>query len=462
MSSNSELTANGETNLAPADIKRSTGVSANDQKLTYPVAFGWAIGSFGMLALLGVVNALFLNYVVDHLFMSAAVAGLIVTVTRLFDALMDPFMGSLSDQTRSRWGRRRPYLLLGGVLCTISPIILFSDPFAVAGVHPEFYVILALSFFAIAHTVFNVPYLAMSYELTANPKERTWLISLRVYAISIGGIAAQALAPWIVTSGGGGQQGFANMGWAMAVIVAVPSLIAFLMTKNARAVPVPISQKRPKLRDMGKAFGNKPFRQLILAKSCYMLGTGIQTSAISFFLTKVLNEPLSMLGLVASFLLTSVIVSQPAWVWICNRIGKRKAFLIAAPLNALVNLSWLLIEPGAADWEYAVRAMFVGLSAGGMVLTVQAMLPDTLQHEAERSDIPQQGVLSGVFTTVERGVSAASVAVTGFMLSIGGYVAGADHQSELAIQTLYICVGVMPMLGMVLGMWAIRAYTLKG
>lgn len=446
--------------LADAGNPADNGSRSAQPKLSPKVAIGWAIGSYGMLVLAGTVNSLYLNYIVDSLLIDALVAGLVITVTRIIDAVLDPGMGYISDRTRSKWGRRRPYLLLGAILCGLSSILLFSDPFQILAYGPVIYVTVALCVFSIAHTVFNVPYLAMSYELTSVPKERNLLMSMRVYAIAAGMISAQALAPWIVTEAGGGKQGFAAMGWIFSALVFIPCFIAFAMTKNAKAVVLTNTVPRPRLNDFLQVFSNKPFRWLVVTKSSYMLGAGVHASAIAFFVTKVLDEKLSILALYGVFQLGSVIVSQPAWVWICNRIGKRRAFIIAAPVNALANLSWLFVSPGASDLEYIVRAVISGLAAGGMMLAVQAMLPDTMEHESQRSERPQEGVLAGVFTTIERGVSALSVAMTGFIISFGGYLAGADVQSESAIQALYFCVAVMPALGMFISILAIRLYSL--
>lgn len=448
----------------PEDDNNPTELADSGQepaKLNLKVALGWAVGSMGTATLLSTVNALFLKYIVDHLLLSAALAGAIITATRFFDAAIDPFMGSISDQTRSRWGRRRPYLLIGGLLCASSIVLLFSDPLGLAVPNPALYVTVALCFYAIAYTVFSVPYVTMSYELTSSPKQRTSLMSFRVYALSAGGIIAQAAAPWIVTQRGGGLEGFAAMGWILSIIILVACVTSFVMTADAKIVPVSNTAKRPRLRDMGNALGNKPFMRLIAAKSCHLLGVGVQSAALAFFLTVALQRSLAVLGILSASLLICVIISQPFWVWVCNKVGKRTAFYIAVPINALTNLSWLLAEPGESNIGFVVRGALIGLSGGGMSLVIQAMLPDTLQHETERSDTPQEGVLAGIFTTVERGVSAISVAIAGSIMAVGGYVAGQDVQSDNAIMALYICVGVLPCLGMIGAVLVLRGYSLK-
>jgi Na+/melibiose symporter-like transporter len=194
-------------------------------------------------------------------------------------------------------------------------------------------------------------------------------------------------------------------------------------------------------------------------KGFYLLGTGVANAALAFFLTVALEKSLSILGLLSAFLLGAVILSQPAWVWICNRIGKRMTFFIAVPINALANLSWILATPGEPAIGFILRGIAIGIAGGGMTLVIQAMLPDILQHEAERGG-SQEGVLSGFFTTIERGVAAISVALAGAIMSVGGYVAGSEQQSAQAITSLYICMAVAPGIGMILGALCLRKYSL--
>jgi glycoside/pentoside/hexuronide:cation symporter, GPH family len=429
------------------------------EKLTVRTAAGWAIGSTGTAILLGTVNTLLLKYVVDILLLSALVAGSIITATRFFDAAIDPIMGSISDQTRSRWGRRRPYLLLGSFTCAASLILLFSDPFNVAATYPAIYVTIALCVYAIAYTIFGVPYIAMSYELATTKESRTALMSYRVYAASAGTLVAQAVAPMVVEAFGGGKYGFSIMGYITALAVLLACGVTFLATSESSTTAAVRPANKPRFRDMGKAFGNKPFMMLMGAKGFYLLGTGVANAALAFFLTVALDKSLSILGLLSAFLLGAVILSQSAWVWICNRLGKRMTFFIAVPINVLANLSWLLATPGEPAIGFILRGIAIGIAGGGMTLVIQAMLPDILQHEAERGG-GQEGVLSGFFTTIERGVAAISVAVAGAIMSVGGYVAGSEQQDPQAIASLYVCMAVAPGIGMILAAVCLRRYSL--
>lgn len=448
-----------------SDVVADKGLGLNTRSIPIRTCIGWAIGSVGAVALLGTVNSLILKYVVDNLGLTAAMAGAIITATRLFDASLDPFMGTLSDRTRHKWGRRRPYLLLGSILCALSAILIFSDPFSIAQAHSTAYVIAALMFFSIAYTVFNVPYLTMSYELTTTPKDRTYLMSTRVYFMSAGAILGGSLGPWIVSYYGGGMTGYAMMGYFLSIVIFLTCFSSFLFTKGGRVAEVSSKSPKPSLKEALQTFKNKPFVCLIGAKSAYLFGTGINSACLAFFVAQILDRELSILGLIGAGIMGSVILSQPFWVYIIGLVGKRRCFIIAAPLNAIGNLSWLLADASEPTWLIVARACFIGLAAGGMSLSVQAMLPETLAHEGERSSVPQEGVMAGVFTTIERGVSALGVAVAGLILSVGGYVSdssGTLTQSDGAIYAIYFCTAVIPALSMIAAIGFIWRYHLKG
>lgn len=108
--------------------------------------------------------------------------GVIIAATRIFHAIIDPVMGTISDRTHSRWGRRRRYLLLGALLCAFVPLMMFVVPQWVPSPFLLAYIAVSLFFYAITFTVFNVPHLAMPVEMTQSPSERTDLFTFRMYS----------------------------------------------------------------------------------------------------------------------------------------------------------------------------------------------------------------------------------------------------------------------------------------
>ena len=156
--------------------------------------FGWSLGTLAMSSLLNTQTAMLMVYLISAVGIAPAVAGSLVFVSKIYDGITDPVMGIISDRTNSRWGRRRPYLLVGGVLAALSVIGLFSVH-TVTFVPTQVWVLVMLLVAATAYTVFNVPYMSMPAEMVQDPYERSKLMSFRVAWIAVGTFVGIALAP---------------------------------------------------------------------------------------------------------------------------------------------------------------------------------------------------------------------------------------------------------------------------
>lgn len=440
------------------------GMAPKDSGVRLPlhICIGWGIGSAGMATLLNVTNGLILKYVVDFLGMTAVVAGSLVAATRIFDAAIDPLMGMLSDKTTSRWGRRRPYLLVGSFLCALTPIVIFVLPQQTDVFPTTALVVLGLLFYAVSYTTYNVPYMAMPVEMTQNHHERTYLFSFRIYGIAIGGLMGGALAPWLVTQFGEDADAFGKMAYTISAIILGGCLTCFFLTRNAPILRFDKSAARPGIGEIKLVLHNRPFLLLLFAKVFIVAGTGVGAASLAFFVTRVLREPLSWLGFFVGLSTVGLIVSQPMWVAVAKRYGKRVCFLFAAACYIVVVLTWLLAGPGEGQFAVGLRALLLGVFGGGILLSTQSMLPDVLEHEVALTGIRHEGVMTGLYTTVERGSSAIGVALAGLILSVGGYVGGAELITPDAIRAIYICVAIMPALMMAVSIAAMSRYDLPG
>ena len=432
--------------------------------LPFHMTFGWGLGSLGVLSLLFVTNALVLKYAVDILGLSALIAGLVAASCRVFDALLDPFMGTISDNTRTRWGRRRPYILLGAFLCGLSSILIFAAPEGISESMLPVYFGFALIFYALAYTVFNVPYMAMPVEMTKDRHERTFMFSFRVHASAIAGLVGGGLAPFLVDWFGGGRSGYASMGIVMGLLIFAACFACFHLTAKAPVNLEAKADKTPKLSQIKETWKNKPFVWLMVAKILVVGGAGIGGSSMAFFATVVLGKSISWLGYIAAGQMVGIMLSQFLWLRVAKRFGKRACFIAAACLYVVATMAWLTATPETTEVGVVIRAFAMGICMGGIMLASQAMLPDTLDHEYELTGVRHEGVLTGIYTTVERGSSALGMALAGFILSAGGYLAGAEaiDQPESAINAIYASMAIFPSIGMLASACAIWNYRLKG
>jgi GPH family glycoside/pentoside/hexuronide:cation symporter len=411
------------------------------------VAVGWGLGSLGMSAVFQAFSVLLLRFLTDYLGVAAATAGLLIGLSKLFDAVIDPLIGALSDRTRSRWGRRRPYLLLGGAVCAVTFALMFYIPAGLSEGPKIWLVEAVLMAFAAGYAFFNIPYLAMPAEMSDSPHERTSLISLRVGGVAIGSLAASFVGPLLIAAGGGGVAGHRVMGLAIAVVTGAASAGCFLMTAKARRRLHGGGGGHGMIRQFRMAFGNKAFTSLILVKIAQLLGAGVTFAITPYLFIQVMHAGYGTMGLYFLVFFLAMIAGQPFFVWACRRYGKKRVYLAAAAPMILVTLSWWAARPGEAQALIFARAAVLGFIGGSSLLVIQGMLPDTIQYDVIRTGLNREGVFAGVYTTIEKVASALASGLVGIILGGFGYVASTGHavvQPASAILAIYLVAAAAP------------------
>ena len=401
----------------------------------------------------------------DYLEISAVVAGLLFAFSKLFDALTDPIMGVISDKTDTKWGRRRPYMLLGALLCGVSYLLLFNVPSLESPTRLVAYMAAVLMFYAVAYTVFNVPYMAMPVEITPDYHARSFLVSFRALGVGIGNLLGGVLGPTIIAAYGGGIVGHRVMSWALGGITFSLLLISFTLTSNA-----PFSHSTPNgagsiLGTLSSVFRNRPYIVLLIAKAFFFVAVTVLTTSSAYFTTNVLESPDSILAVFFGAFFVGVAVSQPIWLKVSRRFDKPATYTVACVLTALLNLTWLAADSLEPRLVFIVRSVAVGLMMGGVIVMGNSMLPDTLDFDSRKNAVRREGLLAGFYTTLEKGGSALGIAIVGLTLGFTGYVeSGADEQvqqSAETIEAIRVCFAVVPAIALFISGMTMRFYSLR-
>ncbi|MEO7385884.1 MAG: MFS transporter [Gammaproteobacteria bacterium] len=403
---------------------QTSGQTAGEQSgkaLPLRLVLGWGIGSLGASTLHNGISFLALFYLSTVLGIDPGVAGSLILAAKIYDIATDPLMGWVSDRTRSRWGRRRPWLLTGALVSGAAFVLLFNPP-AASGPGLLLGAVGALVLYATGYTLFGIPYLAMPAEMTDDYHERSRLMSARTIFLTLGILAGGALAPVLVFAFGGGPGGYARMSWIVGALILATMLACFAGTRDARGT----------LPDLNKAsagglaaawqsaFGNRPFVTLIISKFCHLVGVAVSMSSLAFLVTQVLDRPESSMG---GFVLASAagsIVSMPLWLAVSRRSGKRAAYLVAVACYLPVLLSWLLATPDEATALFLGRGFLTGLATGGLTLAAQSMLPDTIENDFRRTGLRREAMFSAVYSIAEKLASAMGPFLLGLVLSSAG------------------------------------------
>jgi GPH family glycoside/pentoside/hexuronide:cation symporter len=429
------------------------------RRLPWLICAGWGVGTVATSAFINVMNLLALRFMTDFLGIAAGVAGLLFAGSKLYNAFFDPMLGTISDRARFASGRRRPFLVIGGVLCGLALVAFFHLP--AGGSKPLLFAFAvgALLLYATAFSVFNVPYIAMATEMTRNAAERSFLMSFRVVGGAVGQLLASN-APLIVLGLGGGMAGYRNMSWVLAAVVLLMSLLCFYGTRAAPFVAASgVSRSTDLLQQLRACANNRPFIALLVTKLALFFGIASGGATAAYFVKYVLGVGDQYLAWIGIGLTVGTLASQPLWLALGRRCGKRLPYMYAAACYMLLYLSWLFAR-GEPMWIFIARITALGVAAGGLVLMSQSLLPDTIAYDVRHSGQHREGMLSGLYTTVEKGAYVLGLTFTGLVLEAYGYVKGGGAagaaQPDSVLTGIALCYAIVPAVCAVLSAVAVR------
>jgi GPH family glycoside/pentoside/hexuronide:cation symporter len=435
---------------APAVAPTAEGAAATApeiERLSLGTCLGFGVGTVGVSIMLNAVTPYFPAFMTTVLGQSPALAAMLLMVSKLYDAVADLVIGRLSDRTRSRWGRRRPYLLVGAVVSAASFLMLFtppemSDRWLVA------YMAAGLVLYSTGYSLFNVPYMTMPSEMTDGYHERTRLLGFRMVFVSIGQLLAAAGTGELIQRGGGGAEGYATMGLVMSLLILGAMTAAFFGTANARAIEPSHAPARLPGGQFALLLRNRPFMLLAAAKIFQFVGfASVSVTGLLFLLNvvKVGYDGQIQLALCQNIF---TFLSLPLWVRLGRLIGKRRTYLAGVGLFVVGTLSWATAEPGIGTLGIWLRGVPSGLGAGAMLLMAISMLADTMAYDRRLTGLHREGLLSGIIAVIEKTAFALGAFIVGGMLTVARYVPTVGgalvEQPESAVRALYLGFAVIP------------------
>ncbi|MFO1426408.1 MAG: MFS transporter [Steroidobacteraceae bacterium] len=435
----------------------------NDGELSQFVKISWGVGGLGATSMLYLINMFVVFFLVRHVGVSAAIAGILFAATRVYDAVIDPSIGSLGDRTRSRWGRRRPWMLVGSVLAPLACIAVFMPPALEPG--PALYgvVVVTLLAYCTAYSLFSIPYMAQGTELTDHYGERASLMAWRTFFIYASGIVITAGAPALIARLGGDRAAYGTMSIAAAVVVGASMLwvVAFAGPERAshRAPP----RALPALATLRTVVSNRPFVIILLTKMTLQLGTAFTGAAMLFFMTYVIKRAeggLSELSLVSNVVGVAVV---PIWNKVLRVVERRPLCIALFIAQGLTYGSWLLATPDESRILFDLRAALIGGLGSGGVLLAMTMLADTIEYDRLRTGERREGLFVGAFELMQKTSFIVGPLITGLAFSAAGLVAGqagSANQLPAALDMMRIAVAVIPVCCAIGGVALMLSYRL--
>lgn len=431
--------------------------------LAWRTRIGWGLGSLPGSALAVTANVLLMRFMTDTLGIAAALAGTLFATAKLWDAFVDPLIGTASDRLSTPWGRRLPWIFVGGVLAAVAMVAGFWAPI-VQGPGLLVYMTVVLLLFATSYSMLMIPYLAMPAEIEPSYHGRTQMMSIRVLCSSAGSTLGLGLMPVLLSYWGATRSGH----FRAALLIAAISIVAILACVwLLRDVPrtLAVASTQPALREqLRSALSNRPFVWLLTAKFLYFVVLAFSITTFAYFTKHVLKTSDAWLGTFLTVQSVAVVASQPVWLRLSRVFGKKSGFMVAGLLYGLGHLSWWFATASEPVALILARAVAIGVAGGGTFLFMQAMLPDALEYDRLRTGQNRAGVFTGIFVFVEQASGALATAAIGILLGLMGYVAATEgrmtEQPESALLGVYLCMSVIPFVLILISLAAMSRYDL--
>jgi len=436
-------------------------------RLTRGQVSRYATGSLGTGGFATLPGLVLVYYLTDSLGVTALAAGAIVTVAKIWDVLIDPVIGGISDRSLAHSGTRARTMVIGAIGLPLAFLLTFAVPAGLGPLPAAIWVLIAFMAAATFFSLFQVPYIALPAELTDDYRERTRLLTWRVVVLTVA----------ILLFGAGGPELRALfpddplMGYLVMAAVAAVVLGAAMLVSAGVAPRRPLLPVRPGASIAEHYRGgiavlrqSQPFRALLATFMLQGLATGLMLAAAQYVARWVLDDETAVTQLFVA-LIAPALLMAPVWKLIADRIGKERAFRLASAvfLLATLILAAMVWLPG---WWIVAPVALAGAAYAGMQTLPMAMLPDVIAYDRSRSGgANRSGVFGGVWTAGETTGMALGGTVLALVLTVTGYLetrAGQEVvQPDAAVVGIAVSFSILPALLMLLSLAALARYRLR-
>lgn len=413
--------------------------------------------------------------------MNPALVGLLGALPRLMDAFTDPLMGYISDHTRSRWGRRRPYIFWGAITVGVIYMLLWQLPDGKSESFYFWYFLIGSLLFYLAYTVFATPWVALGYELTPDYHERTRVMAVQNFM----GQLAYLVSPWflwIMQHEGlfddlvSGARGLAiAIGLAVIAIGVLPALLLREKFRDlavrelaAEAGTSAVDGFKRVIVDFGRGFATTlkftPFLKLCLATfmvfNGFMMVAAFQSYVIIYYVfagDQALGAEYAGWAGTASAAGTFAVIFIATWL--STRIGKRRAFFITTGISMLgYLLKWFCYTPDH-PLLLLLPAPLIAFGLGGLFTLMGSMIADVCDLDELQTHERREGMFGSIYWWIVKLGMAAALAISGVLLNATGFdVNLGPVQAEATLYMMRVFDIAIPFVGSAIAIWMIATY----
>jgi GPH family glycoside/pentoside/hexuronide:cation symporter len=413
-----------------------------ENRVPLPKKIAYAVPAF-FLAVVGIPVYVYIpKFYTDVVGVNIAALGYILFSVRIFDAVTDPALGYLSDRTRTRMGRRRPYIAVASVFVALTIVMLFNPPRVSANLETIWFAVSIYALF-LCWTAVVVPYESLGPEISFDYDERTSLFGMRDGLLIAGTLAAAsspAIAQWLFGLAGDAEGERAKFFWIAAIYAPLLIGSCWWCVLAIRELPAGApSSATGILRGIRQIGRNRPFLILLIAYTISAIGNNLPATLILYYVEYVLQSKMADTFLLLYFI--TGIVFLPGWIRIARRSGKKAAWLASMAVNTGAFFGVFFLGPGDAA-IYGILVFFSGIGFGATLAIPSAIQADVIDYDELLTGERREGQYIGLWSIAKKLAAAVGVGAGLSVLGLVGYIPNVEQtaQVQFTLRTLYALV----------------------
>lgn len=433
--------------------------------LTNKIAYGCGAGAETIMnnALKNMANPIY--NIALHI--NPALISTALGISRLWDAISDPLMGNISDNSRTRFGRRKPFMAAGALLSALAFILVWAFPSNLTSSGYFIYFLITSIVFYTCSTIFVVPYAAMGFELSPDYHERTRIFAWRMFCSAIIGLGTQWML-WFTQRDcfENTIQGMRYLAFIVAAVLVIQGLIPVFIIREREQPALKKQPSVPLLASVKSTLSNHSFHFLILALLAISIGI-FTINHLGLYLNIYhvyggnLKAASTMQGITGSVYVAASLVSVPIMAWFAIRMGKRTTMMACLFLGILGSIAkWFCYTPDH-PWLMSIPALLLAPGYGSVWTLGGSMVADICDEDELNTGQRREAMYGAIYSwTLKMGVTLALL-ISGFVLVWTGFHAEKNgDQSTHTILWMRILFTLVPMIGLSLGLLCIYFFPL--
>jgi GPH family glycoside/pentoside/hexuronide:cation symporter len=378
----------------------------------------------------------------DVILVPLGLIALVKALARALDALTDPVMGWLTDSTRTRWGRRRPWILFGAPAAALAFYLMFTPPEDISGANATAWFAATYVCYYLFHTVYIIPHNGLGPELTLDYNERSMLFGIREAFVVLGTLAAAVAPPLFIQAMGGAREGYSGFAALLAVLLA--ALYVNLVLQIRERPDFGARAPNPLVPGLRRVFRNKAFRILLIV---YLTGaiTGAIPGLMMPYFTKYVLQPENPDAWLAIFLAAyfgSGFLVLPIWIWLARRFEKKPVWLASFVPGITGSTALFFMGPGDI-WPTFFVLIWAGAAFGAGLFLGPAMQADVIDYDELYTGKRREAQYGALWSIMQKFVVIPSMSVPLAILASVGYLPNVP-QTETVQFTISAIFGLGP------------------